>query len=219
MKKRSSQSQPSEKAKAGDVPAGYLSRPIAVLGMALCLALGLVLGSLLANHNLEQAKPQFVAENKAMDATQPTSAQLSPADQQTLFKLEQAAHNNPKNRENWVNLGNAYFDAQRPDAAIRAYEIAINLGERSPDLLTDLGIMYRQLHRFEDAILSFQQAKSLDPTHLQSRLNEGIVLYYDLHLKDAALQAWKEALRINADIHMSSGESLASLVARLENAL
>ena len=218
MKKHSSQPKVQADTTAMKTPTGYLSKRIALLGMALCLALGLVIGSLLANLALEQTKSLPLADSQHSESTQPQSPQLSAADQQTLLKLEQAAHKNPTNQENWVNLGNAYFDAQRPAAAIQAYETALRLGARSPDLLTDLGIMYRQLQRFEDALLSFQQAKALDPTHLQSRLNEGIVLYYDLHIKDAALQAWKEALRINADIRMSSGEPLASLVERLEKA-
>ncbi|MBO4335949.1 MAG: tetratricopeptide repeat protein [Desulfovibrio sp.] len=216
MKKHSSQHKTQADTTANRAPTGYLSKRFVILAMAFSLVLGLVIGSLLANLALEQTQALPKAASKPAENPQSNGPQLSAADQQTLSKLEQAAHQNPKNQENWVNLGNAYFDAQRPDAAIRAYETAVSLGAHSPDLLTDLGIMYRQLQRFEDALLSFQQAKALDPTHLQSRLNEGIVLYYDLHLKDAALQAWKEALQINAHIHMSNGEPLASLVERLE---
>ncbi|MCR5814903.1 MAG: tetratricopeptide repeat protein [Desulfovibrio sp.] len=218
MKKRSSTIPQTKNEPAATANTDCLSKRTAFLGMGLCLVLGLVIGSLLANHSLEKAKSQPTAESKATLPVQENRWQLSDSDQQTIAKLEQAVQNDPKNSGNWVNLGNAYFDAQRPDAAIRAYETAVNLGARSPDLLTDLGIMYRELQRFEDALLSFQQAKALDATHLQSRLNEGIVLYYDLHLKDAAIQAWKEALKLNGDIHMHSGEPLSSLVERLEKA-
>lgn len=196
----------------------HLSRSTAFLGMAFCLALGLVLGSLLANYSLEVALPTSAGAPAKPNPTPQTqnAPQLSPADQKELSRLEIAVQKEPKNQENWIQLGNAYFDAQRPDAAIRAYETALRLGKPNPNLLTDLGIMYRQLHRFEDALLSFQQAKALDASHLQCRLNEGIVFFYDLKLKAEAIQSWKEALRLNNEIRMSNGELLSALVERLE---
>ncbi|MBQ7617911.1 MAG: hypothetical protein IJS50_03455 [Desulfovibrio sp.] len=194
----------------------YLKKSTAYLGMICCLIFGLVAGSLLGEflHPTTTPSQSSVKSNATAQAQRP---KLSPEQLKHLGELEQALTKDPKNQGLWIELGNLYFDNNKAFDAIKAYEHALSLGQPTADLLTDLGIMYREIDRFEDALFSFQQAQSLDPKHLQSRLNAGIVLYYDLASKEAALASFEEALRLRGDLKLNSGESLSTLVAKIKN--
>ena len=50
----------------------------------------------------------------------------------------------------------------------------------SPDVLTDLGVCYRELKRPERALELFDRASSLAPDHWQSRYNAAVVKLFDL---------------------------------------
>jgi tetratricopeptide (TPR) repeat protein len=80
--------------------------------------------------------------------------------------------------------------------AIAAYERALELRPRDPNLTTDLGIAYRGLGDSEKAIALFRQAAAADPKHVQSRYNLGLVLHDDLDRSDEAKAAWQDYLRV-----------------------
>ncbi|MBQ7606867.1 MAG: tetratricopeptide repeat protein [Desulfovibrionaceae bacterium] len=186
-----------------------ISKRYAVVGMVAALILGIVLGSLLAVRPVGQSpgggplKVQAVERSAAEDAAH--------AD------LEAALAKDPKNGKLWLAIGNSFYDRREPEKAIDAYEMALRLGERTADLLTDLGSMYRSTRQFERAVLAFQEAKTLDPKHIPSRLNEGIVLFYDLSQVEPAVEVWEEALAINPKIKLNTGEPLSELVRQLKN--
>lgn len=195
---------------------GTVKISTAFLGMFISLLLGLVLGSMLS----EFLAPQTQQAAKESLRTQPVQtaqkANVSPQLQKRIAELEQAVNKDLKNPTLWADLGNAYFDAGEAVNAIHAYERALTLGKPSADLLTDLGIMYREIDRFEDAVLSFEQAMTLDRQHVQSRLNKGIVLYFDLSQKKEAIASFEEALAIKPTLALPTGEPLASFVAKLK---
>jgi cytochrome c-type biogenesis protein CcmH/NrfG len=80
--------------------------------------------------------------------------------------------------------------------AVAAYERALELRPKDPNLLTDLGIAYRGLGNPKQAVELFRQAAQADPKHLQSRYNLGLVLKEDLHDTASARAAWEEYLRV-----------------------
>ncbi|MDZ7596959.1 MAG: tetratricopeptide repeat protein [Desulfobacterales bacterium] len=94
--------------------------------------------------------------------------------------LEAEAAANPQNAEAWVQLGNAYFDADQYQKAIDAYEKSLVIDPGNPNVLTDLGVMYRRNKQPEKAVEMFSRAMAADPRHEVSRMNKGIVLLYDL---------------------------------------
>ncbi len=192
-----------------------------MLCMGVCLLLGLFAGSVISDISYRETLQRQTHIKEKQDISTPSKNTPPLQDKQTqkrLAELEKQVTVAPKDQSAWIALGNAYFDASLAAEAITAYEKALTLGDASADLLTDLGIMYRELHRFEDAVFAFRQAKNRDPKHLQSRLNEGIVLFYDLSEKDEAVAAWKEALAINPDIRLSNGDTLESIVKELQQA-
>ena len=78
-----------------------------------------------------------------------------------VLQAETAAH--PDNAAAWVELGNLFFDTHQPAQAVGAYQTALKLGAGSADVWTDLGIMQRELGRFQEALAAFDKAIALDP--------------------------------------------------------
>ncbi|MEM7263960.1 MAG: tetratricopeptide repeat protein, partial [Planctomycetota bacterium] len=60
---------------------------------------------------------------------------------------------------------------------------------------TDQGVMYRRIDQFEQAIANFEQARTVDPSHLPSLYNIGVVYLYDLKEHAKARAAWEEYVR------------------------
>lgn len=117
--------------------------------------------------------------------------------QQKIKMLEESVVSDPKSRNAWVELGNAYFDEQLPTKAIEAYAKGLELNPNDPNVLNDQGVMYRQLGSFEKAIVNFTKANQLDPRNLQSLYNLGIIYCHDLKDYAKAKKAWGKYLDIN----------------------
>ncbi|HSN90072.1 MAG TPA: tetratricopeptide repeat protein [Anaeromyxobacteraceae bacterium] len=129
----------------------------------------------------------------------PHAGAASPADFETLQRIaigEQLVQREPKNRQAWVQLGNDYFDTRQPQKSIDAYAKALELGPDDPDVLTDQGVMQLELGKPDRAIANFEKASKLDPKHVKSVFNLGVVFAY--HLKDPAKAAryWSRVIEM-----------------------
>lgn len=113
-----------------------------------------------------------------------------------LLELQARVQRNPDDLEAWIQLGDLHFDLNEHLPAIRAYERALKLEPASPDVLTDLGIMYRRIGQPRKAVELFQEAHRVQPQHSQSLYNLGVVYLHDLDDIPSAVQAWEEYLRI-----------------------
>ena len=98
-----------------------------------------------------------------------------------------------------MSLGNDCFDLHLSAKAVEAYGKALALAPAmpaAPDILTDQGVMYRELKDFDKAISDFKQANKLNPQHVQSLYNLGIVYAQDKHSPGDALQAFNQVIQI-----------------------
>jgi cytochrome c-type biogenesis protein CcmH/NrfG len=193
---------------------GMVRKSSLCLTAVLCLLLGAYLGTLLPA--LRSAK-----QDGASSAQQEPQQPSSPTGQKTetngrLRELEDAAKNNPQNLHAWIQLGNQYFDDNKPREAIRSYERALSIKGDNPDVLTDMGIMYRQLGEFEQAAKHFTQAGRISPLHEQSRFNLGVVLFFDLHRKDEARKVWRALIGINPQARTPDGALLRTMLDELK---
>ncbi|PNU20751.1 hypothetical protein C2E25_05915 [Geothermobacter hydrogeniphilus] len=116
---------------------------------------------------------------------------------QNIKMLEAVVAKDPANRNAWVQLGNTYFDTQQPMKAIEAYGKALEIDGNDPNVLTDQGIMFRQLGWYDRAIDNFEKATAIDPNHSQSYYNLGVVYRYDLKDFPKAIEAWQKFLDLN----------------------
>jgi cytochrome c-type biogenesis protein CcmH/NrfG len=111
--------------------------------------------------------------------------------------LKEIVKKDPKNLPAWVELGNLYFDSDRPKEAIEAYGHYLAVKPDNPDVRTDMGIMYRRLGQFDRAIEEFRKAAQNDPKHANSQYNIGVVLLHDKEDIQGAIKAWEEYLRVD----------------------
>ena len=132
-----------------------------------------------------------------------------------MLSLEREVENNPKNLAAWLELGNLYFDTGKFQDAIQAYSKYLSLNPNNANVWTDLGVMYRRSGNPAEAVSSFEKAIEMNPRHEQARFNKGIVLFYDLGNRDAALQAWQELIQINPNFQTTSGQTIKEFVEKL----
>ena len=130
-----------------------------------------------------------------------------------IAQLEDIVKKDPKNYQALVQIGNDYFDLGEAQKSVDAYGKALAIKDGDPNVLTDMGVMYRQLKDFPKALAAFRRAAASSPTHPQSRMNIGVVLTHDLNDPKGAIEAWEDYLRVapndpNADNIRRSLEEL-----------
>ncbi len=113
-----------------------------------------------------------------------------------IAQAEEIVRKDPGNYQAWVHIGNDYFDLGEAQKSVDAYNKALAIKSDDPNVITDMGIMYRQLKDFPKAVAAFRKAAALSPTHPQSRMNLGVVLVHDLQDPKGAIVAWEEYLRV-----------------------
>ena len=182
------------------------------LTAVLCLLLGIYLGTLLSAFrgakDITSSTQQSQQQTPSLRGQNTESANL-------LKALEEAVKKNPQDLHAWIQLGNHYFDDNKPREAIHAYERALAIKEDNPDVLTDMGIMYRHLGEFEQAAKNFTQASKINPLHEQSRFNLGVVLFFDLQRKDEARKVWRALIDINPEVRTPDGALLRTMLDEL----
>ncbi len=174
-----------------------------ILAVAAAFCAGLFGGHLAATISME-AGPAV---------TKQVIGNSAPVDNAERARLELAVKNSPQNVEAWNNLGHWYFDNNLPKEAVKAYESSLVLKPGDPNIMTDLGVMYRALHEHDKALDMFRKASAANPNHMQSRFNQGIVLFYDLNRPDEAIAVWTELVRKDPDYKAPNGQKLADWVA------
>ena len=98
---------------------------------------------------------------------------------QKLAGLEAAALKEPKNAELLILLGNTAYDVEDWKKAIDAYERALKLKDGDPNVLTDLGVAYRNVGNLDKALALFSQAVARDPNHWPAQFNQAIIFGLD----------------------------------------
>ena len=77
--------------------------------------------------------------------------------------------------------------------AVELYNHYLELKPDDPDVLTDLGIAYRQMAQFDQALGRFKEAQKAAPDHWQSYYNEVVVLAFDMKRLDEAQPGPRQA--------------------------
>jgi tetratricopeptide (TPR) repeat protein len=157
-----------------------------ILLVVVTLVVGTLIGMIASKAN----------ESPAKVTQQPTSAPVVDF-QQKIKVLKEVVGREPDNRNAWVQLGHNLFDSGQQMGAIEAYDKALELDGNDPDVLTDQGIMYRQVGWFDKAIANFIKANELNPNHPQSLFNLGLVYRDDLAEIEKAKKAWNQYLKIS----------------------
>jgi Tfp pilus assembly protein PilF len=100
--------------------------------------------------------------------------------------LDQLLAKDPDNYQHLVQAGNVQYDMGNFVKAATYYEKALAMQADSPDVLTDLGVCYRETNQSAKAIEYFDRAADLRPEHWQSRYNAAVVRLFDLNDPEGA---------------------------------
>lgn len=144
-----------------------------------------------------------------------TSQSISTEQSARMLALEREVEKNPTSLASWLELGNLYFDTNKYMDAIQAYTKHLSLNPNNPDVWTDLGVMYRRSRNPAEAVSSFDKAIELNPQHEQAYFNKGIVQFYDLGNRDAAMLTWQELIKINPNFRTTSGQTIKEFIEKL----
>ena len=133
----------------------------------------------------------------------PAAASAQPAPGRTLdtalvSRLQQQASAEPANPAIRVQLGNLYFDAEQYEAAIPWYQAALKLDPKNVNASTDLGVAYYSLPESQPdrALAQFDESLKIDPRHLKTLLNQGIVRAFGKRDLVGAAESWEKVVAI-----------------------
>jgi len=100
-----------------------------------------------------------------------------------------------KAKEQWLQEGNAYLQAERYEEALAAFEQAIHLDPNYARSYLGKGEALSNLRRFQEALEAFEQAIRLDPHYARSYHDRGNVLS-QLNQYEEAAAAFEQALQL-----------------------
>ena len=194
--------------KVKEVEVKYITLNTALIIGLVALIVGFILG------NVYSLYKSGLMGGKSINPTSPSQS-VSMEQSGRMLALEREVENNPNSLAAWLELGNIYFDTGKFQDAIQAYSKYLSLNPNNANVWTDLGVMYRRNGNLTEAISSFEKAIELNPQHEQARFNKGIVQFYDLGNRDAAMQTWQELIKINPNFQTTSGQTLKEFVDKL----
>jgi cytochrome c-type biogenesis protein CcmH/NrfG len=87
-----------------------------------------------------------------------------------------------------------YFDAGRFPEAVGWYQQALKINPKDVNVSTDLGIAYYYMNDPDKALAQFGQSLTLDPSHVKTLLNIGIVRAFGKQDLKGAAEVWQKIL-------------------------
>ena len=188
--------------------AGYLLHEV----MAARQPQRLLAGQVAAQGNPNPAAPP--ADSAGMPPNPAGGQGVAPMEE--VQKLREYVAANPNDADAVRQLANMNFDIRNWQRSAELYDQYLKLRPNDPDVMTDLGVCYRELGKFAEALALFDQVQGGAPDHWQSYFNEVVVLAFDLKRFDDAATVLAELQRIqpsNPDV-----QRLAAEVQRQKNA-
>ncbi len=105
---------------------------------------------------------------------------------QAIQELKAYVDKNPNDPDAVRKLADLNFEIRNWKRAQELYRHYLELKPGDPDVMTDLGISYRETQEFDKSLALFQQVHKAAPDHWKSYFNEVVVLAFDLKKVDAA---------------------------------
>ena len=118
----------------------------------------------------------------------------------TVYKTKKVKdpYINGKLANEHARLGEQYYYLGRFKEAITEYKKALKLCPKYPDIITQLGLAYRENGDIESAADTFMKAQNAGPKYVPAFLHLGIT-YYMKGFVDMAIREWKRALVIDPE--------------------
>lgn len=119
----------------------------------------------------------------------------------------------PDNFDALVLLGLIANERAAPARAIKLFDRALRVNDKSAVALSSRGLALRELNRLNEALATFERALQFAPDHFQAQANRALVLS-DLGRHDESLAAYDAAIALRPDeagAHFNRGKVLRDL--------
>jgi hypothetical protein len=110
-----------------------------------------------------------------------TAATANPHLLEQARELETLIAKDPTNYDHLVQMANTQYDLNDFVKAADFYQKARAIKDDSPDVMTDLGVCYKETGKLQQALELFDRAADMRPDHWQSRYNAAVVRLFDLN--------------------------------------
>ncbi|OQY53070.1 MAG: hypothetical protein B6230_01405 [Desulfobacteraceae bacterium 4572_89] len=187
------------------------------IAVLVSITLGFMIGAAYTSFKLaDQGSMAQQMPNMSQPVQSVNSQNMSAETGAKILTLEEFLKKNPDNADAWTELGNLFYDSNRFSDSIEAYEKSLALVPGNPNILTDMGVMYRKNKQPEKAVESFDQAIAADTAFEIARFNKGVVLMHDMNDFVGGIQAWEELVKVNPMAAAPNGELVSSLVEKMK---
>ena len=193
----------------------YVKKSTVYIVGVLALGIGLYIGNLISTLYAPAPHQAGVQQAPAQQSSVASVSDIPPQTLRRILDLEKQVQQTPGDVAAWTKLSHLYFDSNQYKKAIKGYTTVLNLKPNQPDILVDLGVMYRRDHQHNKAVEMFDKALSVAPKHEVAHFNKGIVLYYDLDKKQEAIGVWKKLLLINPAAKAPNGTPITEMLRQL----
>jgi tetratricopeptide (TPR) repeat protein len=97
------------------------------------------------------------------------------------------------------NLGNVFFDLQKPDSAFYYYRQALSIKPDYVPTLDNIGAMFATMGQYDSALKYLSRALELKPDHKPAYSNRALV-HMRLNKYEEAIKDWQSFLRYEPDV-------------------
>ena len=169
----------------------------AIAGVVFGLIAGWVIGS---QQPATRAPATPAAQTSAAPpANEGGTTRAALLDEAQVKALTSLASREPSNAQPRVQLGNLYFDAERYSDAIKWYGEAVKLSPKDVNASTDLGICYYYTNQIDKALEQLDHSLEIDPNHVKTLLNAGIVRAFGKQDLEGATKVWQKVLQLSPE--------------------
>jgi len=159
------------------------------------MVFGLVVGWIVGDQQARRAQATAAAAQSVTAAPAQAETRQAPAlDEQKAAALRSVAEQDPRNVRVRAELAHLYFDAERYQDAIGWYEQAFALDSKNADVSTDLGVSYYYTNQADKALAQFDKSLGINPAHVKTLLNQGIVRAFGKQDMAAASESWQKVV-------------------------
>lgn len=154
---------------------------------------GLLAGWIIGSQRVSGPAPTAAVPAGAQASSGATAPAL---DVQRASDLERQANARPADAAIRAELANLYFDAQRCDLAAPWYEASLKIDGKNVNVSTDLAVCYYYANDADRALKQIDHSLSLDPRHLKTLLNQGVIRAFGKQDLAGATESWQKIITI-----------------------
>ena len=161
------------------------------------IVFGFIVGWIVGAQQASQSSPVATTASPPLTSGATNQTRQPPVlDDDRVKVLTTIIENDPEQADTKVQLANLYYNAEQFEDAIVWYEAALVIAESNIDASTDLGVSYYYTNQADRALKQFDYSLSIDPNHVATLLNQGIVRAFGNRDLDGAIVSLERVVEV-----------------------